>query len=187
MAYYEFPRTRNFDTDVSFLIDQYKELISKVDGIQTEILANAKAYTDSQIVEAFKEVNNLIDTINKDNKDFIDKINLDILLMQQAIKDQDINIDNQLTAINDGVDLKILQNNDYIFSQIAKDLIDVKVINFFTGEATTIQDMFNYLANFHVDNAITYDQLYDKAITFNGLYGKNITYTDIAINGNIVI
>lgn len=187
MAYYEFPHTKNFDTDVSFLINQYKELINKIDNIQTEILTSANNYTDAQIKIAFNDVNRLINEINENYSNFVDKINLDILLMQNAINEQNKNIDNKTSAIEQNVDFKIAQNNDYIFEQISKDLIDIKVINYFTGETTTIQNMFDYLAQFHVENAISYNELANRNKTYNQLRNLNITYTELAQNGGILI
>ena len=51
----------------------------------------------------------------------------------------------------------------------------------------TVQDMFNYLASLHLQNAITYNGLRDKNLTYTELAAKSITYTELVKNGSTLL
>ena len=61
------------------------------------------------------------------------------------------------------------------------------VINYITGDTMTVQEMFDYLCTFHLTNPLTYTQLALKAIDYSSLAALNLTYSDIIVNGNILI
>ena len=60
----------------------------------------------------------------------------------------------------------------------------IKVINYFTGEQVSIQDMFNYLAGLHLTDAIDYDTMALRAKTYTEFANMNMTYTNLAMHGN---
>ena len=80
--------------------------------------------------------------------------------------------------------LLIQQNNEYLLSEMETYLNQIKVINYFTGELVTIQDMFNYLASLHLTDSIDYDEMALRAKTYSQLALLNITYTNLALHGN---
>lgn len=89
---------------------------------------------------------------------------------------------------NNRTDAVVEHNNEYIFNEIEKNILkNVKVINYFTGERIDVQAMFDYLAQLHVDNALTYEQLASRAKTYNQLYALRITYTNLVRVGAIEI
>lgn len=89
---------------------------------------------------------------------------------------------------NNRTDAVVENNNEYIFNEIEKNILkNVKVINFFTGERIDAQAMFDYLAQLHVDNALTYEQLASRAKTYAQLYALRITYTNLVRVGAIEI
>ena len=64
-------------------------------------------------------------------------------------------------------------------------LSQIKVINFFTGEMISIQDMFDYLAGLHTTDSIDYDTMAARAKTYTELAAFNKTYTELTMSANI--
>ena len=81
----------------------------------------------------------------------------------------------------------ILFNNEYIVEQTTKALSTVTVLNYFTGERISIQDMFDYLAQFHLQNAITYEQIESRQKTVDFIVGLNKQVTEFVLNGGSLI
>lgn len=178
LSYYE---------SIMLLCQKMIELGDRLDNISGEIVNTANAYTDQKVESAFAEINSLINDINNQYIKFTDSVNLNITLMQEQIRQQGIFLNQQITAINEDMDLKIAQNNQFIFDQIADDLIDFTVINYFTGEKITIQAMLDYLASLHTENSITYTELAVRNVTYNELRDRAITYTELARSGGTLI
>ena len=187
MGFYDFPHTRNYDSDLGFLIKRYNELIAKVDNIEQSILEQANAYTDSQIANFNAMVDALRVELTNQYAQFVQSVNANIDIMNSRIDIFDDEIKNGLIAVNARTDLAIQQNNEYIKQYIASQLIDIYVINYFTGAKTTVQDMFDYLAQLHATNAISYSQLAEKNKTYTELAALNMTYTQLAQNGALII
>ena len=84
-------------------------------------------------------------------------------------------------------DLAINSNNEYILKQIESQLIGIKVINFFTGQKVTIQQMFDTLAQYHLEDPMTYNQYAGKEVTYTQLAALSITYSQLINNGNNLV
>ena len=109
-----------------------------------------------------------------------------------------IEIDNKLAAINsritaeiqgvnDRTDILIASNNEFLLSQMSEELRHLQVINFFTGELISVQDMFNYLANLHLTDGIAYNQITARGYTYGSISALNLTYGDIVMHGNTLL
>ena len=108
--------------------------------------------------------------------------------LESKILDAERKAESLFIIANDRTDLQIQRNNEYIFREIEDNLLaNISVINYFTGERMTIQDMFNYLASLHLQNAITYNGLRDKNLTYAELIAKSITYTELVKNGGTLL
>ena len=92
-----------------------------------------------------------------------------------------------IIGVNALTDLKIEQNNEYIMEKIAEGVVNVRVINYFTGERVTVQEMFDTLAQLHLENPITYTELANSTISYAALAALNMTYTELAVKGNSFI
>ena len=165
------------------LYKSFNDLVNSVNTTLDEFENTAKEYTDEKVAEAFAEINRQSEQLKSDYRNFENLINSQIQLINAKITQQDTNITAGLNAINANVDLKIALNNDYIFKRIADEKLDIKVVNYFTGQLVSIQSMFDYLAQFHLENAITYAQLATREKTYNQLIALNITYTELSLNG----
>ncbi len=177
-----------------WLINKVKELEARLDGLVEEAVKLSKEYTDEQLAGYQAQVEQIREEftalVNQLGQDFINlrtNVNISLAQMDYKIKALEDLIAAEVVAINQRTDLAIEQNNEYILSEVGKFLADIEVYNILTGENMTIQDMFNYLANLHVENPITYDELAARNITYDQLAALNITYTDLAVNGAVLI
>lgn len=151
-------------------------------------LAEAKAYTDEQIsilnssLQDF--VKALIDATNNTIAGLDNKINQN--QAENNAKFQDIN--NEFNKVYTQINTAIKNNNEFLIEEISKNLGNqLLVTNFFTGQRVTVQNMFDYLANLHVENGINYTTLAERNYSYDELVALKITYSQMVINGNILI
>lgn len=151
-------------------------------------LAEAKAYTDEQIsilnssLQDF--VKALIDATNNTIAGLDNKINQN--QAENNAKFQDI--DNEFNKVYTQINTAIENNNKFLIEEISKNLGNqLLVTNFFTGQRVTAQNMFDYLANLHVENGINYTTLAERNYSYDELVALKITYSQMVINGNILI
>ena len=165
---------------VNTLIDYINQF--DYDEIQRQLNA-FREYIDTEIAKEDAKIT----AVYKSFDEY--KIADDLQIAQQnseiaGIRNSLASITQALTA---RIDQRIAENNEYIFAQIDQGLIDIKVINYFTGEIVSIQEMFDYLASLHLQDAIDYDGLAAKSIDYDSLAALSITYTQLAMNGNSLI
>lgn len=165
--------------------------VEEVKQLVEEYEQNYKTYTDEQIAELKAEItvllNETIASLNNQYQGFTNIINSELNRFENLIQQLSQKIDSNYASMESFVTLRIAQNNDYIFEKIKNEELDIKVTNYFTGESVTVQNMFDYLAKFHLENAITVDELIAKNKTVQQLIDLNITYTNIAVDGKTVI
>lgn len=188
MAYnYEYPYTDPNRYNADWLLNKMKELEERLDGIVEETLALTKTYVDNRLetyqslIESIRreiaEVSQRTDTLSVHVAD-------EVLRLEAKILDAERKAESLFIIANNRTDLQIERNNEYIFREIEDNILgNITVINYFTGERMTIQDMFDYLASLHLQNAITYNGLRDKNLTYTELIAKSISYTELVKNG----
>ena len=192
MAYnYEYPYTDPNRYNDDWLINKMKELEGRLDGIIEETLALTKTYVDNRLAtyqtqlesirQEIAEVSQRTDTLTVHVAD-------EVLRLESKILEAEREAESLFIIANNRTDLMIERNNEYIFREIEDNILaNVTVINYFTGERMSVQDMFDYLASLHVENAITYDGLRDKNLTYTELIAKSITYTELVKNGSTLL
>ena len=190
----EYPYTDFHELNLDWILSKMRELEEKVANIKEDILALAKAYTDEQCaivqgnvdtlaadVNAFKiTINDKVDTLNAQVVARLNALDQDVLDLYQYI-------DNQIVIANARTDQAILNAKEDIYEHMMEELGKIKVINYFTGDLISVQEMFNYLASLHATDGITYTQLEGRNKTYSALAALNITYTDIVMHGNTLI
>lgn len=190
----EYPYTDFHELNLDWILSKIKELNDRIEGLKEEILAEANAYTDAKAlilqgnidalandVNAFKiEINDKVDTLNAETVARLNKLDQDVIDLYTYV-------DNQIVIANARTDQAILNAKEDIYEHMSEELGKIKVINYFTGDLISVQDMFNYLASLHASDGITYNQINARNKTYSALAALNLSYTDIVMHGNTLI
>lgn len=189
--YNKYPYSDLHELNLDWILKEMKDLQAAMEGLLEEAItvtkAYAKEYIDSQLaaIESdFAQLQRNVDALNDnfiDLKNTVNAFTINFNAELQALKQY---IDDALDAEALRINLLIQQNNEYLLTVMESYLSQIKVINYFTGEKVTIQDMFNYLAGLHLNDSIDYDTMANRAKTYTQLVGLNITYTNLALHGN---
>ena len=186
-----------FDDSLSYL-----ELVSKLYKKLEEIIKEVNAIDKDAIDAALNEMRNEIqqfeaqiqvqyqqlDAKFQTQYEELNNAVLDLAdATAQSLYDLDVKIYNLGESLKDIMDLKIEENNEYIFQSIASEIIGIKVLNYFTGEKVTVQEMFDYLAQLHAADGIRVTELVLRQKTVDELIALNFTYTQLAMNGKNII
>ena len=121
-------------------------------------------------------------------QNFINTVNARMALQDAKFAEYDDRLANVIYLANAYTDTAIAQNNDYIIEETTKAFGAIRVLNQFTGAYVTIQEMFDYLGNFHLTDAITISTLAQRGKTVTEIVALNASCSDIVINGyNIIV
>ena len=187
MAFEQFLYTNFHDLNLDWMLKEVKRVSEAVDKWSTEVLDAAKTYTDVKVAAEAERSNQanleLKQTVETAIRDFQNVVNGAISGFQDQMRQQDIEIEANLAAARSYTNSQIAQNNEFLMDEISKGLVDLKVLNLFTGKYVTVQEMFDYLATFHLTGAISVAQINNAQRTVNTVVGYNATCTDIVING----
>lgn len=188
----KYPYTDFHELNADYLLQRLKAVEAKLDTIKEDIESEVLAWVQEQLVPYEQQLNELITEVQNleqstqetlaqyDTRitNFINEINGEIVEIRTELV-------NSIQAVNDLTDLKIEQNNVYLLNEITENVGDLFVVlNPFTGETVTIQDMVDYLSAFHINDAIDYDTMATRALTYTQFEALNITYTDLTLHGN---
>ena len=194
----KYPYLNFHELNLDWVIAKITEFDKKLDEYEDTVLAKAKEYTDSAIQESYSslinefnefknEVTTLISDLDSRYDEFVDTVNNRMTITDANVAAISRKVDLVLDEANAYTNQAIINNNDYIIDQTTKALKTVTVLNYFTGARTSIQDMFDYLAHFHLQNAISVDTLVARSKTVNELIAYNMTMTQLATNGATII
>ena len=194
----KYPYLDFHELNLDWVIAKITEFDKKLDNYEDTVLEKAKEYTDSAIQESYSslvsefntfknEVTTLISGLDSRYDEFVNTVNDRMAITDANVLAISRKVDLVLAEANAYTNQAIINNNDYIIDQTTKALDTVTVLNYFTGDRTSIQDMFDYLAQFHLQNAISVDTLVARAKTVNSLIAYNMTMTQLATNGATII
>ena len=186
-----YPYTDFHEMNLDWVLATLKEMDSRIQGLKqeiiTETIAASKEYIDDRLVSVISEFNDLKNDFNTLNNNF-NSLNAEFISLRNSVAAQILELDNKIDAaiigINQRTDLLLQNMYDRIFEDLSASLAQIKVINYFTGENVSIQDMFNYLAMLHLNDSIDYDTMALRAKTYTQLANLNITFTNLAMHGN---
>lgn len=192
MAYnYEYPYTDPNRYNADWLLNKMKELEGRLDGIVEETLQLTKAYVDDRLANyqtQISEIKREIKTLSDRDEEISSEMIRQVVRLEGLISDAEREAESLFIIANNRTDMQIERNNEYIFREIEDNILaNITVINYFTGEHVSVQDMFDYLASLHLQNAITYDGLREKNLTYTELVAKSITYTELVKNGGTLL
>lgn len=192
MAYnYEYPYTDPNRYNADWLLNKMKELDDRLNGIVEETLKLTKEYVDDRLINYQKQISEIrrdIKTLYDKDAELNSEMIRQVMRLEGLISLAEQKAESLFIIANNRTDLVIEQNNEYIFREIEDNILgNITVINYFTGERLTVQDMFDYLASLHLQNAITYNGLRDKNLTYAELVAKSISYTELVKNGGTLL
>lgn len=187
MAFEQFPYTNFHDLNLDWVLKEVKRVSEAVDKWSTEVLDAAKAYADAKVAAEAERANQanleLKQSVETAIRDFQNVVNGTLTGFQEQLNQQDAEIDANLVAARGYTNAQIAQNNVFLMEEISKGLIDLKVLNLFTGKYVTVQEMFDYLSAFHLTGAISIAQVANAQRTVTTVVGYQATCTDIVKDG----
>ena len=180
--------------EVCRLVKKINELVDALNNVSIDILQEANSYTDAQIANTrsefdakVREIEELEIELGIQYTDFTNSVNARIQFMSNEVNRIDNKIDDEIIGANEYTNQAIKNNNEFLIEEFSKNVRNFTVINYFTGEKVTVQNMFDTLAQLHIQNPMTYDIYANKNITYSALSLLNIDYTELVMKGNELI
>ena len=197
MFNHEYPYTNLSETNLDYVLKQIKLFREELDNIEDRVYNKVMEQVQPQIDNIRNEVN----TLSANFENFKTEVRNEIRTFEDAVNAQIADLERRFTQLINTVnalvnDAKLYSDiqNENLYNRIAEDITTGKivpgqayVINYITGEKMTPQQMFDYLCMFHLTNPLTYTQAALKGKTYNEVIALNLTYTDIIVNGNVLI
>lgn len=165
------------------LRDYINEMGKRLDDYGEQVLAASKAYTDGEIAKSVQQYNQALQQLTNDYNEFADNVTGALRGFQNQMDSNFQRQDNEIAGGRAYTDTKISQNNVWLLEQISQQLISVTVLNPFTGERESIQDMIDYLSSLHMTEAITITGIGTAQRTVNKVISYNATCTQLVNNG----
>lgn len=176
---------------VSKLYKKLEEVIAEVNAIDQEAIQQALDDMRAEIAKFEAQIQKQYNALDEKYQKLYEELNNSIIDLADttaaSLEELDKKIYNLGESLKDIMDLKIEENNEYIFESIASEIIGIKVLNYFTGEKVTVQEMFDYLAQLHAANGIAVTELITRQKTVDELIALKFTYTQLAQNGKNII
>lgn len=176
---------------VSKLYYKLEEVIQEVNDIDQDAIEQALNDMRAEILKFEGQVQEQYNALDAKFQAQYEELNNSVIdladSVASSVEELDMKIHNLGESLKDIMDLKIEENNEYIFESIASEIIGIKVLNYFTGEKVTVQEMFDYLAQLHATDGITVTELITRQKTVNELIALNFTYEQLAKNGKNII
>ena len=201
----KYPYSDYHELNLDWILKKINEFQQNLDDLEERVteaaIAAAREYVDEEIAKVYQDFNVLSEQVgeltvlfNQKTEEietqfdaFTTSVQEQIVLLNNRMNTFEQRVQDEITGINATIDIKIENNNEYILSHLEDELAKIKVINYFTGEKVTVQAMFNYLSELHLENPITYTELANAEITYTDFAALNMTYTELAVKGNSFI
>ena len=191
---HEYPYTNFHEMNADYLLKRLAEIEAQIKNIKEEIESEVLIYVQQVLAPYEQELNNLITQVNNLQTTVTSTLNaydLRITQFENLVNNQiaQIRIDlvNSIEAVNALTDTKIENNNIWLLGEISKNIGTLfMVLNPFTGDYVTIQEMIDYLAAFHIVDGIDYDTMNTRALTYTMFNNLNVDYTNLLLHGNTI-
>ena len=194
MAFNMFPYSNFHELNLDWMLTELKafsvqldEFRTRLDTIREGILADSKTYTDAAIAEKYGEFQQQYNQLLTQIDQFQSAVNNTLQGFQEQFDDYKEYTTAEVLSARAYTDVAIEQNNEYLLEEITKQSIGIKVLNPFTGERVPIQNMIDYLSDFHMQNAILVNTLVGRNNTVNQMKAYNASCPDLAVDGATIV
>lgn len=165
------------------IIAKTNELVEQVNNFSDQVLAASKGYTDGEIAKSIRQYELALGQLSNDYNQFVDNVTGALQGFQNQMNENFQRQDNEIAGGRAYTDTKIAQNNEWLLEQISQQVISVTVLNPFTGERESIQEMIDYLSSLHMTEAIKVNGIVTANRTVNKVISYNATCTQLVNNG----
>lgn len=169
---------------IQSLIAKTNELVEQVNNLENV----SNDYTDKEISALRTDIEKQIYQVNVNLSDAISVIS--------AKESTDFNyLDTKINAVlataTTKIETAIKEYNTWLMDYLSKQILDIKVIDYYTGNKVSIQEMFNILAVMNITNGLTYQQMIDRGYTYGEIISisnnGHYTYQDFVLNANTIL
>lgn len=186
-----YPYTDFHELNLDWVISELKRieesLVDMKEEIEADTIAAAEAYVDGKLGGFLAEFNELKREFRLLQDNF-DSLDADFVTLSNRVESLFTQLDNKIdasvVAVNQRTDLRLQDMYNQIFEDLTASLAQIKVINYFTGEQVSVQDMFNYLAKLHLNDSLDYDTMALRAKTYTQFANMNMTFENLVAHGN---
>lgn len=188
---HKFPYTDCHDLNLDWVLEQIKAISHKVDNLENA----SNRYTDEQIALLRKDVMNDMQALKNDVAKQVTALTAEFERvyedMQKDLAAMKFELKAGLDSITPRIKQALEEYDTYIKDYISSQLIDVKIVDYFTGQQVTIQQMFDTLAQMHVTNGLTYEELAARNYTYQEIIdicqNGNYSYQELVLNAKTII
>lgn len=179
---------------ICWIVQQLNLVDDRITGMIDEAVKQANAYTDEQLQSFRNEFSALkngiyaaMGQLSDQQQQFINTATQQINAINERVDQLSSEIEAAVNGMRAYTDQAILDNNEALYKYIEDAFIDIHVVDYFTGNSVTIQQMFDKLAQFHLKNSLTYNQFAAKKVTYAELSALNATYAGLISNAGGLI
>ena len=197
MFTHEYPYTNLSEQNLDYILKQIEAFRKELSTLEDKVYDRVMEMVQPQIDDIKHEV----DTLSANFENFKTEVRNEIRDFEADVNAQMADLERRFTQLVNTVNSLVNEaklysdiQNENLYNKIVDDITSgrivpgqAKVINYITGELMTTQQMFDYLCMFHLTNPMTYTQAALKGKTYNEVIALNLTYTDIIVNGNVLI
>lgn len=182
----------SYDNSLSYyevlckLTEFIEEMNTRLDDYGTQVLSQANAYTDEQIADSIAQYSAALEAFKAEYALFVTNVDNTLTGFQNQMTANFSKQDAEIAGTRAYTDVKIDQNNAWLLEQISEQVISVRVLNPFTGERESIQDMIDYLSALHMTEAAKISEIVAFNRTVNTVVGYNATCTQMVNNGRSI-
>ena len=186
-----FPYSNYHNLNLDWLLSEMQKVGKEIEELREQI----REVVNEEVAEVIKPIMIRLDNIEREYRELSaritkvdNRITEEVIELEQKLALLREEMQDMIIISNIRTDNAIAQNNEFIFKQIDENIVgNIRVINFFTGDRMTLQEMFDYLSNLHVDDGLTYSGLVQKNKTINQIINLGVNYTDLILHGGSLL
>ena len=197
-----YPYTDLHELNLDYILDQMNQLDLDIQGIEERATATAtqeaKEYVEQELLSVksemtqlraelengIAEVHETADDIDTRFNNYINNMEARFSLLRSRVEEVESHIDNAVSGVNARTDIVVNRMHDTILSEISAGLVSERVINYFTGQTMTVQDMIDYLCyTFHGSNGAAISAIVADDDTVTNYINKDHTVSEWVLNG----